>query len=197
MVSGMKKLIATISIISALGIGAVALNTVMPAGALGIASNSAADPAADPSACGPRATFKGVLDKLVTDGTITQTQADAVAQAMQDAVAAKHPGGSGGPGARRPMAARVIEGMIQVSADKIGVSVDDVKAALQGGQSVADLANAHSVNPADVATAIVDAGTAKIDQAVAGGMLTQQQADLFTSRLPDAADRFVNHTKTC
>ncbi|MEY2452173.1 MAG: hypothetical protein QOD92_1747 [Acidimicrobiaceae bacterium] len=192
----MKKLIATISIISALGIGAFALNTVMPAGALGIATNQAADPPADASGtCGPRATFKEVLDKLVADGTITQVQADAITQGMQEAVAANHPGG---PGAHRgPMAVRVIEGMLQVSADKIGVSVDDLKAALQSGQSVADVANAHSVNPSDVVTAIVDAGTTKIDEAVASGTLTQTQADLVKSHLPDAADRFVNHTKSC
>jgi hypothetical protein len=199
MVSGMKKLIATISIISALGIGAFALNTVMPAGALGIASNQAAGTAADPSAsCGPRATFKGVLDKLVADGTITQAQADAITKAMQEAAAANHPGGPGGPGGRRgPMAGRVIDGMFQVSADTIGVSVDDLKAALQSGQSVADVANAHSVNPSDVVTAIVDAGTTKFDAAVASGKVTQQQADLLKSHLPQAADRFVNHTKTC
>jgi DNA phosphorothioation-dependent restriction protein DptG len=95
------------------------------------------------------------------------------------------------------MAVRVIEGMLQVSADKIGVSVDDLKAALQSGQSVADVANAHSVNPSDVVTAIVDAGTTKIDEAVASGTLTQTQADLVKSHLPDAADRFVNHTKSC
>ena len=199
MVTGMKKLIATISIISALGIGAFALNTVLPAGALGIAPNQGSGTAADgAAACGPRATFKGVLDKLVADGTITQAQADAVAQGMKDAVAANHPGGPGGRGGRRgPMAGRVIEGMFQVSADTIGVSVDDLRAALQSGQSVADVANAHTVNPSDVVTAIVDAGTTKIGQAVASGTITQEQADLFTSHLPQAADRFVNHTKTC
>jgi hypothetical protein len=87
--------------------------------------------------------------------------------------------------------------MLQVSANTIGGSVEDLKAALQSGQSVADVANAHSVNPADVVAAIVDAGTTKLAQAVTNGHLTQQQADLLESHLPQAADRFVNHTKTC
>ena len=186
----MKKLIATISIITALGIGAFALNSVLPAGAVGSATNQTTDPS---SACGgPRAKFKGVLDKLVTDGTITQAQEDAIIQAMKDEVAGKP--GNGGPRAGGPRL-RVLEGMVQVSADTIQVSVDDLKAALKSGQSVADVANAHSVNPSDVVTAIVNAGNAKVDQAVTGGKLTQERADKLKSKLPDLADKFVNHTK--
>ena len=187
----MKKLIATISIIAALGIGAFALNSVLPAGAVGSATNQTTDPS---STCGgPRAKFKGVLDKLVTDGTITQAQEDAIIQAMKDELAGNQPaaGGRRGAGPR----VRVLEGMVQVSADTIQVSVDDLKAALKSGQSVADVANAHSVNPADVVTAIVNAGTAKIDQAVTDGKLPQARADELKSHLPDAADKFVNHTK--
>jgi hypothetical protein len=85
--------------------------------------------------------------------------------------------------------------MLHVSADTIGVSVDDLTAALQAGQTIADVANAHSVNPADVVTAIVNAGTAKLDQAVTDGQLTQVQADKLKSHLPQLADKFVNHTK--
>jgi uncharacterized protein YidB (DUF937 family) len=188
----MKKLIATISIIAALGVGAFALNTALPAGAIGIAAAPALDPS---SQCnGPRGTFKGVLDKLVADGTISQEQEDAIVQAMQDAVTANR----SAPGERRAgPRLRVLEGMIQVSAGKIGVSVDDLTAALKSGQSVADVANAHSVNPSDVVTAIVDAGAAKIDQGVSGGMLTQQMADRLEQRLPEIADKFVNHTGSC
>ncbi|MEY2458407.1 MAG: hypothetical protein QOG30_237 [Acidimicrobiaceae bacterium] len=187
----MKKLIATISIITALGVGAFALNSVLPAGAVGSAANQTNDPS---SACGgPRAKFKGVLDKLVTDGTITQAQEDAIIQAMKDEVAGSQPSNAGprGGGARL----RVLEGMLQVSADTIHVSVDDLKAALKSGQSVADVANAHSVNPSDVITAIVNAGTTKIDQAVTDGKLTQERADKLKSKLPELADKFVNHTK--
>jgi hypothetical protein len=184
----MKKLIATISIISALGIGAFALNSVLPAGAIGVTTAPASD--ASSQCSGPRAKGKEVLDKLVADGTITQAQEDAIVKAMVDAFAGDH---SGGPASGLRL--RVLEGMLQVSADKIGVSVDDLKTALQSGQSVADVANAHSVNPSDVVTAIVDAGTTKLAQAVTDGNLTQGQADMLKGRLPVAADRFVNHTK--
>ena len=191
----MKKLIATISIITALGIGAFALNSVLPAGAVGSSPTQATDPSAAPSpGChAPGDKFKGVLDKLVTDGTITQAQEDAIIQAMKDAAVGDKPGRGGPRGGGLRL--KVLDGMLQVSADTIGVSVDELKTALQSGQSVADVANAHSVNPSDVVTAIVNAGTAKLDQAVTDGKLTQAQADKLKSHLPDLADKFVNHTK--
>lgn len=185
----MKKLIATISIITALGVGAFALNSVLPAGAVGSATTQATDPSSD---CGgPRAKFKGVLDRLVADGTITEAQEDAIIQAFKDA----HEGAEG----NRPAAAgprlRVLQGMLEVSADTIGVSVDDLKGALQSGKSVADAANEHGVAPADVEQAIVDAGTGKIVQAVTDGKLTEEQAARLKAHLPEAASKFVNHTR--
>ena len=190
----MKKLIATISIITALGFGAVALNSVMPAGALGGSAAQATDPS---SACAsPRAKGKAVLDKLVADGTITQAQEDAIIQAMKDARqadAGNHAGPNAGPAAGPRM--KVIEGMLKVSADKIGVQVTDLTSALKNGQSVADVANAHTVNPSDVVSAIVDAGTTKLADAVTNGRLTQAQADVLKGKLPQAADTFVNHTR--
>ena len=199
----MKKLIATISIITALGAGAFALNSVLPAGASGSLANQTDSPSADSSSnpspdCsthgGRGERFKGVLDKLVTDGTITQDQEDAIIQAFKDELA-DHAGDQSGPRGRGGLRLRVVQGMVKVSADTIGVSVDDLKTAVQSGQSVADVANAHGVNPSDVVTAIVNAGNAKLDQAVTDGKLTQDQADKLKSHLPEAADRFVNHTK--
>jgi tape measure domain-containing protein len=188
----MKKLIATISIIAALGAGAIALNSVLPAGALGISSSPSSSSSSDAAACsGRKAKGKDVLDNLVSNGTITQAQEDAIIKAMADAFAS---GGSHG-GRADGLRVRVLEGMLQVSADKIGVSVDDLKSALKSGQSVADVAKAHSVNPSDVVTAIVDAGNTKLAQAVTDGKLTQAQADQLKGRLPQAADRFVNHTR--
>ncbi|MEY2434693.1 MAG: hypothetical protein QOC92_4418 [Acidimicrobiaceae bacterium] len=189
----MKKLIATVSIITALGGGAFALNSVLPAGAtsnvLTQADTQGADPSSDCPA--PRAKFKGVLDKLVANGTITQEQEDAIIQAFKDA---KDSNGGPGKGRGGPRM-KVLEGLAEAAAAKIGVTVDELKAAVQSGQSVADLATAHGVAPADVESAIVEAATAKIDQAVKDGKLTQTMADKLKAHVPDAAHRFVTHIK--
>lgn len=194
----MKKLIATIGAVTALGIGAFALNSVMPAGALGTAVTQTGTASSDPSASsagstcdGGRARFKGVLDGLVQNNTINQSQEDAIVQAFRDA-AKDHPRLKARLGGLR---VRVATGMVQVAADKIGVSVDDLKAALKDGKSIADVANDHSVAPSDVVSAIVDAGNAKIDAAVTAGKLTNEQGAKVKARLPQLADKFVNRTK--
>ena len=76
-----------------------------------------------------------------------------------------------------------------MSASTIGVSTDELKTDIKNGQSVADVATAHSVNPSDVVTAIVDAGTTKLADAVTNGNLTQEKADKVKARLSEAADK--------
>src|SRR4051812_34423677 len=107
----MKKVIATVSIITALGAGAFLLNAVLPAGASSGSvfqtsstdSTSSTASSADPSGpcMGPRAKFKDVLDGLVNDGTISPDQEDKIIQAFKDAKPEKAPGQGHGPLGRR------------------------------------------------------------------------------------------------
>ena len=205
----MKKVIAAVSIITALGAGAFLLNAVLPAGASSssvfqtsstdsTSSSSATDPGA-PKCREPGARFKDVLDGLVQNGTITQDQEDKIIQAFKDAAPAnkpdKHPG-MGPLGRRgRGFGGRILEGMVDVSAKAIGVQPSDLTTELKSGKSVADVANEHKVDPQTVVQAIVDAGNQKIDEAVTNGKLTSTQADKIKSHLPEAAAKFVNHTR--
>ena len=191
----MKKLIATVSIVTALGAGAFSLNSVLPASARGLAPQATiADPSAPGAQCGTRPALKDVLDKLVTDGKITQDQEDSILQAVQTArsdAKASRPARPNGQAAGPRL--RVLEGMVNVAAGKIGVTPEELKTAIQGGQSAAQVATAHGVAPADVEQAIVDAGNTKIDEAVTAGKLTDQQATFLKARLPELANTFVNH----
>ncbi|MEY2590172.1 MAG: hypothetical protein QOJ67_2156 [Acidimicrobiaceae bacterium] len=153
MLTLMKKLIASISIAAALGGGAFALNTALPAGAQ---SNPTTESPSSPAATKP-------------DG-------------------AAHAG-------RHPRRARVIRGAVKVSADTIGIPQADLVSALKDGQSIAQVAEAHGVTTQTVIDALVNAGSAKADEAVANGKVTQAQADKIKARLPQAAERIVNHTK--
>src|SRR3954468_24493971 len=170
----MKKVIATISIITALGAGAFLLNAVMPAGASSssvfqAASSSSDSTSADPGApkcMGPRAKFKDVLDGLVQDGTITQDQEDKIIEAFKDAKPEKQePMGPLGRRARGRAIApgQIVKGMVDVAATTIGVKPSDLANELKNGKSVADVANEHSVDAQTVVQAIVDAGTKKVD----------------------------------
>jgi len=204
----MKKVIATVSIITALGAGAFLLNAVVPAGASSSSvfqtpgstdSTSSGAPAADPGApkcMGPKAKFKDVLDGLVHDGTINQDQEDKIIQAFKDAKPEKQPG-TGPLGRRgRPVGpGEIVKGMVDVAADTIGVQPSDLANELKGGKSVADVAKDHNVDPQTVVQAIVDAGNKKVDEAVTNGKLTSTQGDKIKSHLSDAATKFVNHTR--
>ena len=192
----MKKLIATIGIVSALGIGAFALNTVMPASAVtgsATQTSSSSDPTTGPACPAPRARFKNVLDKLVGNGTIDQSQEDAIIQAFKDE-AANNPGPGRFGRKVRGAAGRILQGAIDTAANAMNMSADDLKAELKTGKSIADVANEHSVDPATVAKAIVDAATTKIDEAVTNGKLSQTQAGKVKTHLPAAVDKLVNHT---
>jgi hypothetical protein len=90
----------------------------------------------------------------------------------------------------------VIAGAIDVSAKTIGVTPQALRQAIVGGQSVAQVATAHGVDPATVVKALVTAGDARIDTAVANHHLTAAQAAKLKDRLPKLAQRFVDFTRS-
>src|SRR5436190_22600674 len=209
-VGDMKKVIATVSIIAALGAGAFVLNAVLPAGASSSSvfqtasstdSTSSGNPSTDPGGpkcMGPRAKFKDVLDGLVSDGTISQDQEDKIIQAFKDAKPEKGRGQGQGPLGHRGRGGapgQILKGMVDVAANTIGVQPSDLANELRSGKSVADVATAHNVDPQTVVQAIVDAGNKKVDEAVTNGKLTSAQGDKVKSHLSDAAAKFVNHTR--
>jgi hypothetical protein len=186
--SAMKKLIAAAGIAAGLGLGGYAIGSVLPVGA---STPSETTPSTAPSTPdGARGTagtiLQSALSKLVADGTLTQAQADAVTAAVR-AEAAQH------PLFRHPvLRAYVIDEAFDVAAKTIGVSADDLRAAVRGGQSIADVASQHGVERQTVIDALVNAGSARLDAAVAAGHLKQETADMIKSHLPDAAARFVD-----
>src|SRR4051812_38314982 len=134
-VSVMKKLIATISIVTALGTGAFLLNSVLPASAGGLA-NSAVSGSSTAGECGARVSLKSVLDKLVTDGKISQDQENAIIDALTAARSEAKANRSGGTsaGSQTEPRVRVLRGMLDVSAKTIGVTPAELGAAIRGGQ---------------------------------------------------------------
>jgi hypothetical protein len=103
---------------------------------------------------------------------------------------------AGTPHARRhARRARIARGAVKVSADTIGIPPADLVQALRDGQSIAQVAEAHGVPAQTVIDAIVDAGSKKVDAAVAAGKLTQERGDKVKAHLPQVAERIVNHVK--
>jgi prolyl-tRNA editing enzyme YbaK/EbsC (Cys-tRNA(Pro) deacylase) len=77
-------------------------------------------------------------------------------------------------------------------ADVIGISTDDLRAALRDGQTLAQVAEANGVDPQRVVDVLVANGTERLDAAVASGRIDQETADERKASLPDRAAALVN-----
>jgi cytoskeletal protein RodZ len=82
------------------------------------------------------------------------------------------PGGHGGLGPNHETVSDT-----SVAATAIGISESDLTTALAAGQSMADVAKAHNVDPQKVIDALVADENAEIAAAVTAGTMTQAQAD--------------------
>jgi AcrR family transcriptional regulator len=83
------------------------------------------------------------------------------------------PPAGGGFGMRGPRGMR--GGQPQALADALGITIDDVHAALAG--TIADLAEGQGMTLADVVDALIDPMIERLEQAVEDGRLTQDEAD--------------------
>lgn len=95
-------------------------------------------------------------------------------------------------GARRHVRREALKVAAQAAADAIGVTKDELKTAVKGGQSVAELAQSKGVSIDDVKSAISKALTDRIDKAVADGKVTADQAAKVKGNLDARIDKLVN-----
>lgn len=112
------------------------------------------------------------LTGLVDDGTITQDQADAVADTLASSDALRGPGGHHGRGGHGG-----IGNLLDNAATALGLTEDEVREGLTGGSTLADLAEAQGVDADDLVGALVDAATEGIEARVAAGDISQDRAD--------------------
>ena len=136
---------------------------------------------------GPEQALATILKELVTKGSLTQAQADAVTAAAAAAKAAhdanRPMGGKGGPlGADRA----AIETLVSTT---IGVDTATIKSRLQAGESLAQIAGAKK--DALIAALVADE-TKRIDAAVTAGTLTAAQATTLKANLVAHVTEEVN-----
>lgn len=80
-----------------------------------------------------------------------------------------------------------------VAAETIGVSREDLRAQLRDGKTVAEVAQANDVEPQAVVDAIVAAANERIDKGVAEGKITAERAAEVKARVPELAEKLVEH----
>ena len=144
-----------------------------------------------------------VLSQLVTKGTITQAQADAITAALT--AAAPTPNASGKPSIGGPMGGgRGHDGMGDfggfglnsaarqaIITSTLGITAADLKTARQAGKSLASIAGTKTDA---LITALVNYDSTQIDAAVTAGKLTSAQATTMKANLKTLVTNEVNLT---
>jgi hypothetical protein len=98
---------------------------------------------------------------------------------FQQLRAQRSPGGPGGPG---------FSGI----ATYLGINQSDLQTALQGGQTLAQVAQAHGKSAADLKTFLVSQLKTRLDQAVSAGRLTSQQETDQLNQASTRIDQMIN-----
>ena len=135
---------------------------------------------------GPRAEVASVLAALVTKGTITQAQSDAITAALAAAETAEHANGPAGAGRPDPAAT------IALISSTIGIDAATIQKRLAAGESLGVIAG--SKKDALIAALVADE-TKRIDAAVTAGKLTAAQATTMKSTLTAHVTDEVNATR--
>jgi polyhydroxyalkanoate synthesis regulator phasin len=122
------------------------------------------------------------LSGLVSDGSITQEQADEVASTLDEA-GIGHGGGHRGGGFD-----------LSAAATALGMTEDELRTALEvDGTTLADVAGEQDVEVDALVDALVTAQQERIAAAVEDGRLTQEQAD---ERLADLEERVTERVNS-
>ncbi len=126
------------------------------------------------------------LTPLVEDGSITQDQMLEVIAAIEAARPQKGAGGGGGHGHRG-------QGL-EAAAEALGMESADLREQLRGGATMAEIAQEKGVDVQVVIDALVAEATAHLDEKVAAGDLTQEEADERLGELTQRITDRVNGT---
>lgn len=131
--------------------------------------------------------IRDALAGLVTDGTITQEQADQVATTLDESDALRGHGGHGGHH-------RGGGGLhLDAAAEVLGITTEELRTALSvEGTTLADVAAAEGMETATLVDALVAEGTERIDEAVTDGRITQEHADEGIAALPERVAALID-----
>ena len=195
----MNTKIATIVLASTVGIGALGAAAI-PA----MADTTSPSPSASSSTGSTGSTDTATSDTdrqadlqqrilddlagLVSDGTLTQDQADKVAETLASAMPAGRGPGGGDHGGRGGMF-----GGLSTAATAIGITEDELRTELEAGKSIAAVAEANGVSEQTVIDAIIAEATAHFAEEVANGEHTQAEVD---AKLADLETRVTEMVET-
>lgn len=186
----MRRKLVTFALAVGVGVGAGGAALLTPA--LATAQSADQDTGSAPVAPGRVERLKEALRGLVTDGTLTQEQADEVAATLADRLPAHGPGGRGhGRGHGHGHAGRLAP---EAVAEALGVTVEELRTARQSGKTLAQIAQDEGISRGELVDRLVAASKAQLAEDVEAGRLTQEQSDRLQQELEARIGERVDRT---
>lgn len=147
-----------------------------------------------------RTKLKAILDGLVTKGTITQPQEDAILQAVTAAEPTPKPHAPNTkPRMTVPNLVSFIGDLTKAASDYLGMDTMTLLTQLRGGKSVAAIANglsAQGKNAQGLIDTLTKTANDKLDAAVATNKLSADQAATLKPKIAAEITTFVNRSFT-
>jgi len=140
------------------------------------------------------------LDEAVAEGWLTQDQADQIRERIEETPDGTPWGLEPGLGkhGRDMMGDWDLKGertrLLTIAAEQLGMTEDDLQAALRDEQTLLDLAQEKGVDVQTIVDAYIAQLTEKLDQAVADGEMTQNQADWMLAQAQEQVVERINGT---
>ncbi len=189
-----RRVFAGLAATAALAVGGLtvaAINPLGSAGATGAETTTTAAPSASGAAGvgGVEQHRSKVLDEalssLVTDGTLTQAQADAVRTRIRDTAKTVHADRAANRKERR-------QDMATTAAKALGISTAELHAKVKDGATIAQIATDRGVDIATVTQALTTESNSLIDRAVTAGKIDAGKADAAKARVAERINTSVN-----
>ena len=133
-----------------------------------------------------------LINEKAADGTITEEEAAEIIERIESGEGRLFPPFGGGQHGRHHGNFHRLYGMIVGnSAEVLGMEVDALKEELHAGNSLADVATAQGVDIEQFKAEVLAAIEADLDEKVADGAITQEQADRILAKITESIDRIV------
>ncbi|MBM3696495.1 MAG: hypothetical protein FJW79_11300 [Actinobacteria bacterium] len=126
------------------------------------------------------------LAPLVEEGTIDQSQAEAVADRLEEVMPGPHGRMPGMRGLGRGL------GAVREAADFLGMAPQDLIAAVRDGRTLAEVAAAAGSSGEALAEHLSDLAEQHLDEMVAAGRITADRAAEMLAHLSERLDDLVN-----
>lgn len=86
---------------------------------------------------------------------------------------------------------RIVRALTGATADAIGITREELRDELADGESIAEVAEAHGVDPADVEAALLADVEARIARATERGVIEAERAAQIIEDAPDRIHEFI------